>query len=123
MTKNDVRLFFKFTTWGWIAILIYIGLCAFSIGQYKLCMHFRPDAIILWKVVCAIELMISTYAEVVNMPRVFMNYRRRRTQYDKLCALYRQYGKLPESVVYSMKTTNCEKIVVKQFLKDTGATL
>lgn len=123
MTKKEVYLFFKFTLWGWIAILIFLATLTFSYLQYKLCSYYFKDYINIWKIIFIIEVVIEVIAEILNMPGVFIRYKKRRMQYDKLCSLYTQYDKIPKSVVYSMKTTNCEKIVVNQFLKDMKAKL
>lgn len=105
---NKLKLFIIFSKWAWVICLPYIPV--FFILLFIL-LHFisLPIALLL--------MIIPTAIDFYYAGRIFLDFPRKYDELVKLNKMYKENGKVPKSLLYTMRCTLCEKIVEKEFEK------
>lgn len=58
--------------------------------------------------------MRGIFDAAFTLPRLFLSYKSRRAQFEKLRMLRDEYGRVPGPVVAEMKRTPCERAALRE---------
>ena len=105
---NKLKLFIIFSKWAWVIFLPYIPvfLIGFLTSQYYLGTGYA-----------LLIMFIPSYIDFYYAGRIFLDFPRKYNELEKLNKIYKENGKVPKSLLYSMRCVKCEKVVEQTFEK------